>query len=299
MLLVVVLGVVAGTVLPVQMAVNARLARTLGTTLRGSMVSFAVGTGVLGALVVATGTRLPLSDALHGPWWLWLGGVCGVVFLTVNMVLMPRIGASATVVAAVVGQMVGGLLSDALGAFGTTVRPLTTARVVGAGFVVLGAILVNWIRSPRAGVSLWLAAGGVLGGLFSAVQTTVNGRLAGSFGSPLAAALVSFLIGTVILVVLLGALPRALPTTPSPGPAPWWAWSGGLLGAAFVLVNAFAAPLLGTSVTVAVVLLGQVGCGLLVDRLGVLGASRRPLTAARLAGAVLVLLGVAVVRLVG
>jgi transporter family-2 protein len=63
-----------------------------------------------------------------------------------------------------------------------------------------------------------------------------------------------------------------------------------------VLVNAFNAPVLGTSLAVSIVLLGQVGAGLLLDHRGWLGVRPRPITMWRLVGAVMVLAGVALVR---
>ena len=65
---------------------------------------------------------------------------------------------------------------------------------------------------------------------------------------------------------------------------------------AFVLVNALNAPVLGTSLAVSVVLLGQVAIGLGMDHGGWLGVPRRRVTLARVASAAVVLLGVALVR---
>ncbi len=99
MLLAIAFGIGAGALIPIQTAVNTRLSRHLGAILPASLVSFAVGTLGLGALVMITGTGIPLRATAAGqPWWMWIGGLCGLAFLTHNIVLLPRIGASATVV---------------------------------------------------------------------------------------------------------------------------------------------------------------------------------------------------------
>lgn len=302
MLLALVLGVVGGGLIPAQTAINSQLSGRLGAVLPASLVSFAVGSAGLGLLTVVTGTAVPWATTATGqPWWIWLGGICGLVFLTMNIVLMRRIGASATVVLPLVGQVFGGLVIDVTGAFDTAVRELTAYRALGAALVVVGAALVNFAGRPapvatesgqKPHALLWVVA--VLVGSLGAVQIAVNGRLGQAMGSALAAALVSFLIGTLGLVLMnVVARPRLRRT----GPFPWWLLSGGLMGAAFVLVNAFNAPLLGTSLAVSVVLLGQVAVGLVLDHRGWLGAARRPVTWPVLAGAGLVLLGVALVRL--
>ena len=296
------LGAVAGAVIPFQTAINSRLAGRLGAIFPASLISFAVGTAGLGLLVLVTGTPMPWQATATGqPWWIWIGGVCGLIFLTMNIVLMPRIGASATVVLPLVGQVLGGLVVDMTGAFDTAVRPLSLLRAFGAVLVIAGAAMVNLAGRPAPATSaqaahrphplLWVVA--VLAGTLGAIQTAVNGRLGQAMGSALAAAFVSFLVGTAGLIVVTIVSRSKVQRS---GPIPLWLFSGGLLGAAFVLVNAFNAPVLGTSLAVSIVLLGQVAAGLLLDHRGWLGVRPRPITVWRLVGAVMVLAGVALVR---
>lgn len=310
MLIAALLGVVAGGLLPVQTAVNTRLSASLRSTTLASLVSFVIGTAFLGAVLLVLRPSLAVSATVqHRPWWIWIGGLCGVVFLTLNIVLMRRLGASVTVVLPVLGQVLGGLLIDVTGAFDVAVRALTPWRVVGTVLVVAGAVLVNLRRRPAAGAPgatrsralPVLAALAVLAGGLSAVQTTVNGELGTALGSSVGASLASFVVGTVALVVL-NAVVAVRGRLVGPGvwsAPPRWAWTGGLLGATFVVVNALDAPLLGTSLTVSVVLLGQIVAGLAVDHAGVLGATRRPLSAPRVGGALLVLAGIVAIRLGG
>ena len=296
------LGAGAGALIPFQTAINSRLAGRLGAIFPASLISFAVGTVGLGLLVLVTGTPMPWqATAIGQPWWIWIGGVCGLIFLTMNIVLMPRIGASATVVLPLVGQVLGGLVVDMTGAFDTAVRPLSLLRAFGAVLVIAGAAMVNLAGRPAPATSaqaahrphplLWVVA--VLAGTLGAIQTAVNGRLGQAMGSALAAAFVSFLVGTAGLIVVTIVSRSKVQRS---GPIPLWLFSGGLLGAAFVLVNAFNAPVLGTSLAVSIVLLGQVAAGLLLDHRGWLGVRPRPITVWRLVGAVMVLAGVALVR---
>ena len=71
-------GFAAGAMLPVQFGINAQLADWVGSPLRATLVSFAVGTVVLffAALVFARGW--PGTERLgDAPWWVWLGGLLG------------------------------------------------------------------------------------------------------------------------------------------------------------------------------------------------------------------------------
>jgi len=303
-LVAVALAILVGAAIPIQTGINTRLARHLGVTLLSSAVSFAIGTIGLVLAVALTGTRLPIAaTAASQPWWVWIGGVCGLVFLTMNMVLMPRIGASATVILPLFGQVLGGLAIDALGAFDTTSRPLTIGRVLGVVLVAIGALFVNWRRrvaGAAPAIPAWQTAvlwtSGVGAGVLGAVQATVNGRLGQVMGSALAAALVSFAVGLIGLVII-NLVARNRPRLE--GRPPWWSLSGGLIGAVFVLSIAYVTPLLGTSLAVSAALLGQVVGGLAIDHFGLFGAGRRHLNPRRLVGAVLVLAGVALVRFGG
>ena len=146
MLLAVVLNALAGALIPVQTAINSRLSGRLGAILPASLVSFAVGSAGLGLAVLVTGTSVPWAEtARTQPWWIWVGGACGLVFLTLNIVLLPRIGAAATVVLPLVGQVLAGLVIDLFGAFDTDVRPLTVVRAIGGVLVIVGAALGNLV----------------------------------------------------------------------------------------------------------------------------------------------------------
>lgn len=299
------LGAVAGALLPLQTAINSGLSSRLGAVLPASLISFAVGSAGLGLLVLVTGTAVPWAEtAATQPWWIWVGGACGLVFRTMNIVLMPWIGASATVVLPIVGQVLGGLVIDMTGAFDATVLPLDPSRVIGVVLVVLGAALVSQsgrravlekalpVKGPH--VLLWVVV--VLVGSLGSIQTAANGRLGQAMDSALAAALVSFLISTAGLsVITLIVRPRLQRS----GPIPLWALGGGLAGAGFVLANAVNAPVLGVSLTVSIMVFGQVAAGLVLDHWGLLGVQTRPITLRRLAGAELVLLGVALERFAG
>ncbi len=306
MLIAVVVAGLAGALLPVQTVINTRLARTIGSTFLASLVSFSVGTLALGLALIAVRPALPAAGLGGSPWWIWTGGLCGVAFLTFNMVLMRNLGASVTVILPIVGQVLGGLVIDTFGLMDAGRHPLTTARAIGIVIVLAGALLVNLGRppqrdggpSPRArGL---LMALGVLAGAVSSAQTTINGRLGVVLDSALSASFVSFAVGTVCLVVITAItrprLDRGAIRSQQP---PWWLISGGFIGALFVLGNTIGAPVLGTSLTVSVVLLGQIISSLCVDHFGALGTARRPVTARKLVGAAVVLAGVACVRLLG
>jgi transporter family-2 protein len=134
-----------------------------------------------------------------------------------------------------------------------------------------------------------------IAGAMVAVQAPTNAMLAKAGGSPVLAALISFVVGTIaLLVVWLASGNR--PGTAAFGGLPWYAWVGGLYGAVFVGVAAFAAPRIGVLQLITIGIAGQVAMALLLDHFGALGLQREPINLGRVAGAVLVIAGVALVR---
>ena len=127
----------------------------------------------------------------------------------------------------------------------------------------------------------------------SAVQTALLGKLGVALGSPVKASLASFVVGLISLAIVVAFVDR----TYSLGDAlkkgnPWWMWAGGLLGATLVMCNAYLSAHIGTGMTVMLVLLGQVGGGLLVDRFGLLGVPRKPVAGIQYVGVLVAIVGI-------
>ena len=129
-----------------------------------------------------------------------------------------------------------------------------------------------------------------LSGALVALQAPTNAMLARAVGSPVNAALVSFAVGlAALIVVALG-----LGVRPSGGDfraVPWYAWTGGLYGAIFVAVAAFAAPRLGITFFLTVAIGGQLAMALFLDRAGAFGLPVQEIGWQRIAGVLLVLAG--------
>ena len=135
----------------------------------------------------------------------------------------------------------------------------------------------------------------LFGGAMIAVQAPTNAMLAKAGGSPVLAALISFLVGTAgLLAVWLASGNR--PGSSAFAGLPWYAWLGGLYGAFFVAIAAYAAPRIGLASLITIGIAGQIVMALWLDHIGALGLPREPVSVGRLAGALLVIAGVVLVR---
>jgi transporter family-2 protein len=79
-------------------------------------------------------------------------------------------------------------------------------------------------------------------------------------------------------------------------PAPWWAWTGGALGAYHIFSTIVVVPLLGAAFAFALIVGGQTIASIAIDQFGVFGLARTPTSPARLAGAALLVAGVVLIR---
>ncbi|QLL14166.1 DMT family transporter [Pseudomonas chlororaphis] len=141
----------------------------------------------------------------------------------------------------------------------------------------------------------WLLCLPVVAGAFLPLQAGINGQLAKQVSSVLAAALISFFVGTVALLVLAMAQ-REVPGLSALKSLTWWHWCGGLLGAFFIVTAAFAGPRIGALLFMALVLAGQLGMALALDHFGWAGFREAPISLGKIAGLVLILAGVFLIR---
>ena len=131
-----------------------------------------------------------------------------------------------------------------------------------------------------------------VGGLI-ALQAPINSHLGKATGT-FAAALISFLVGTAVLLVIT-AFAGQLDEVSGATTVRWHYLLGGLLGAAYVTTVLLTVRTLGAGGVTAATVAGQLTAAMVVDRLGVLGLDKTPITAARLAGVLLLFVGTVLV----
>jgi transporter family-2 protein len=132
----------------------------------------------------------------------------------------------------------------------------------------------------------------LVSGVFVALQPLINANLATRVGY-VQSALVSFGVGTIALAGVVAALSngnlRALPG------APWWHYTGGLLGAFFVTAIIMSVPRIGTTAALAATIASQLAAGAIFDHYGLMGGRHIPLDVWRIAGIGLLFAGAGLV----
>jgi len=137
---------------------------------------------------------------------------------------------------------------------------------------------------------------GFVTGAGVAAQSVINSRLRLILGSPIWAAVAQVMVGLLLLLLLAAATRQPAPVMTGLGRAPWWVWTGGAFGAMFVVVTIVLTGKIGSTLTLASIIVGQLIGALVVDHYGLFGGTVIRLTPLRVAGVGLLLLGVTLIR---
>lgn len=308
-MLTILIGLIIGIGLPMQTSINSRLKVSVGSPFVASLISFSLGTLFLALITLLIDKSLLFPFNLFGkePFWLWIGGLLGVIYLTSNILLFPKLGSVQTVIMPILGQIIMGLIIDNFGLFGSLVQPLNWSRIVGAILVVIGvigAVSINQIIVyrhkkflPEKANNLWFyRLIGIVMGMYSATQTAINGHLGIVLNSSVKAAFVSFFVGTISLIIIVTIIHPNLSFQKNKD-TPWWIWLGGFIGALFVLGNVYLVPKIGTGLAVVIVLVGLIVGSLLIDQFGWFNSTKNPVTFAQIMSLLIMIFGVIIIRL--
>lgn len=149
--------------------------------------------------------------------------------------------------------------------------------------------------NPAALVFTLLA---ILAGTLFPTQTAVNARLAAVVGGPIPATLISFFAGLIALLILAAVTVRQVPSLDTlREQPPWLFFAGGLLGATYLGLNVFLVPKIGTGAMMALAVAGQMLAAVTLDATGLFGLAVREASPGRVIGAICVVFGAAMVRL--
>jgi transporter family-2 protein len=137
-------ALIIGGFLSIQGSINAQLSSFLKHPLQASLTNFLVGTVVLILLNIALRTSMPtMSEMKAVPWYLFLGGAIGAMFVTSVILLIPQIGVTTMLAASIAGQLIIAAIIDHYGFFGISVHAISLSRMAGIVLLILGIFLIQ------------------------------------------------------------------------------------------------------------------------------------------------------------
>ena len=107
-------GGIAGAIVGIQRALNGQINEHSHQSFTTSLPNFVTGTSFLVILITA-GVLLgknELSPLPNGPWWIYTGGVIGVIYIAFTSTIVQHLGVLTFTLFSVGGQLVGSLIID-------------------------------------------------------------------------------------------------------------------------------------------------------------------------------------------
>ena len=142
------LGVVAGAIVGVQRALNGQINEHSHQSFTTSLLNFAMGTTFLVILLIAALLigEMELSPLPAGPWWIYTGGVIGVIYIAFTSTIVQHLGVLTFTLISVGGQLLGSLLIDLFSP--TPGVQVSIYLVAGIVLTYLG-VLVGGVRNSQ------------------------------------------------------------------------------------------------------------------------------------------------------
>jgi transporter family-2 protein len=107
-------GCIAGAVVGVQRALNGQINEHSHQSFTTSLLNFITGTTFL-VILILVGVALGknhLSPLPTGPWWIYTGGVIGVIYIAFTSTIVQHLGVLTFTLFSVGGQLAGSLIID-------------------------------------------------------------------------------------------------------------------------------------------------------------------------------------------
>jgi transporter family-2 protein len=149
----VVLGCIAGAVVGVQRALNGQINEYSHQSFTTSLLNFITGTSllvilILGGVLIGKIELVPLPV---GPWWIYTGGVIGVIYIAFTSTIVQHLGVLTFTLFSVGGQLVGSLVIDLISPTnGVNVSAyLVTGIVMTYLGVIAGGVSSSRVQKPK------------------------------------------------------------------------------------------------------------------------------------------------------
>ena len=138
------LTIVAGMLTTVQSGSNAALNKALGQPIMVALVVMAANLAVYLAMTPVLGLSWPAPERFaQAPWWAWIGGVFGGLYVLSAVLFAERLGAALFTGLVVTASIVPSIALDHFGWVGFEQHAAGTGRIVGGALMIGGLILVS------------------------------------------------------------------------------------------------------------------------------------------------------------
>ena len=136
----------------------------------------------------------------------------------------------------------------------------------------------------------------VITGMLIPVQAGLNAALKKGASNAYFAGSFNAILAAFILLVAMIILRAPVPSVAVLATIPWWAYLGGVCGAAYILVTLVSAPKLGAILLIVCLAAGQMIASVCLDHFGWVGYQVKPITLLKVVGIGLVITGIYLIQ---
>lgn len=137
-----IIAALAGVAMAIQGSINSALGKVIGlweSTFVVHLIGLAVVTILLFVVRIGSGS---LGEIVRAPWYVYLGGVLGVLIIYGVVRSIPQVGVAPATTAIILGQIFTAGLVDHFGLFGMKRIPFSYYQLLGSLLMAGGAWLI-------------------------------------------------------------------------------------------------------------------------------------------------------------
>lgn len=138
-----IIALVAGSFLPIQAGLNAKLGRAIENPVYASMLSFITGAMAVAIFILFTRQPVAWAGIKTAPSYVWLAGALGAFYVTAIIFAFPRIGPALTFGLVIAGQMISSIVLDHFKILVAEIHSINIYRIIGMLLIVAGVVIIR------------------------------------------------------------------------------------------------------------------------------------------------------------
>ena len=296
--------IVAGALQAAGNAMNAQLRGRLVNPWLAATASFVPIVFVFVTLFFVMPTPLPTLETLGKmPWYAPLGGVAGAVAVFGGLAFIDKVGAGPFNGMALTANILTSLAMDAFGLFGLKSGGFKPMPWLGGLLMAIGVVLIarTGAKSDDGANRNWVAKllypFIIVAGALMAIGVVWNAQLRTALVNPWLAASVSFIPVVFIFALIFLLRPSPLPTRQDIAGVRWWMPLAGITGAVAVFAGLLFVDKVGAGAFNGLLITANLLTSIALDHFGWLGMRKVEAGPTRLAGAGVMVGGIALISL--
>ena len=135
------LAILSGVIISIYLPMNSVISRYIGSPIAANIAFF------LGALITSVtifvifGDINSIRNITQVPPYLFITGIAGALMVLLATILIPKLGARKMFVLLLSGQVIMAIIISHFGLLESPKDPITIKKIIGAGILIVGAII--------------------------------------------------------------------------------------------------------------------------------------------------------------